>query len=235
MTREAINETPETWLDFYPHTKYVEFLNTLISAINGGAKSIWLTGNYGTGKSNAALVTQKLFMDDEQRVCRWFDECKAAISDGAALLENLLDRRSEGTLVVYDYNAAGVGANEDFLVRLEKGIGEALRDGGYVEPPGANLDAIIQRLREEDRLFFVARDEMQSDLTYLTADINTIEQLVDELQKPHRQDDTPTDLLGDAQKVLHKRSIYLDVRVPTFKKWISDILVVNNLTLQRTQ
>jgi len=44
MTREAINETPETWLDFYPHVKYVEFLNTLLQLINGGSKSIWLTG-----------------------------------------------------------------------------------------------------------------------------------------------------------------------------------------------
>ena len=28
MTRENINETPETWLQFYPHAKYVDFLQT---------------------------------------------------------------------------------------------------------------------------------------------------------------------------------------------------------------
>ena len=31
-------------------------------------KSVWLTGPYGTGKTHAALVLQKLFMDDEARV-----------------------------------------------------------------------------------------------------------------------------------------------------------------------
>lgn len=60
MTREAINTTPERWLDFYPHAKYLEFLNTLFDE----SRSVWMTGNYGTGKSNASLVTQKLFMDD---------------------------------------------------------------------------------------------------------------------------------------------------------------------------
>ena len=76
MTREAINETPETWLYFYPHEKFIEFLQTLFSnsVLNGGGKSIWLTGNYGTGKSSAALVTEKLFMDDENSVNKWIDD-----------------------------------------------------------------------------------------------------------------------------------------------------------------
>jgi hypothetical protein len=230
MTREAINETPETWLDFYPHTKYVEFLNTLISAINSGTKSIWLTGNYGTGKSNAALVTQKLFMDNEQRVCRWFDECKAAISDRSTLLDNLVARRNEGTLVVYDYNAAGVGPNEDFLVRLERGIVAALNDGHFAVPASSNLDDVIQCLEREKQYFIQYRDEMQSELTYLTSNIKTVEQLITELKKPHKQDDTPTDLLGDVDLVLRKKfSIYLNVSVPTFIKWIGEILSVNNL------
>ncbi|MHC1719234.1 MAG: hypothetical protein AB9844_00820 [Clostridiaceae bacterium] len=230
MTREAINETLETWLDFYPHTKYVEFLNTLISAINGGTKSIWLTGNYGTGKSNAALVTQKLFMDDEPRVRHWFEECKAAISDSSTLLNNLLTRRNEGTLVVYDYNAAGVGANEDFLVRLERGVVAALNDGHFVVPASSNLDDVVQCLEREKQYFMQYRDEMQSELTYLTSDIKTVEQLITELQKPHKQHDTPTDLLGDVDLVLRKKfSVYLNVSVPTFIKWIGEIIAANNL------
>lgn len=230
MTREAINETPETWLDFYPHTKFVEFINTLISVINSGTKSIWLTGNFGTGKSNAALVTQKLFMDDEQRIRRWFEDCKVAISDSSTLLNNLLARRNEGTLVVYDYNAAGVGANEDFLVRLERGVVAALNDSHFAVPASSNLDDVIQCLEREKQYFMLYRDEMQCELTYLTSDIKTVEQLITELQKPHKQDDIPTDLLSDVDLVLRKKfSIYLNVSVPTFKKWIGAILSVNNL------
>jgi hypothetical protein len=232
MTREAINETPKTWLDFYPHAKYVEFLNTLIQEINGGSKSIWLTGNYGTGKSNAALVTQKLFMDDEDRVREWFVErCKDKLADPTTLLNKLFARRQDGTLVVYDYNASGVGPNEEFLVRLERVIVEALNDNGMTVPPKANLDEIIQRVDREARNghFFEIRDTMLSELTYLNAEIKTIDQIVTELRKPHHHTDVPSGLLGDIQKVLHRDNIYLDVSVGTFRKWIKDILLANNI------
>lgn len=229
MTREAINETPETWLDFYPHVKYVEFLNTLLQLINGGSKSIWLTGNYGTGKSNAALVTQKLFMDDEGRVRAWFDNCKGALSDGATLLKNLLDCRSEGTLVVYDYNALGVGPNDDFIVRLERGIEAALTEKSMIIPSSSNTNKIITRLRREGQMFFETRDSMQGELAYLNAGIKTVDQLVAELEKAPRAAETLNPLLSDVQKVLHKDKIYLDTDVTSFKRWVSEIVTVNRL------
>ena len=77
MTAAEINKTPDRWLDFYPHTEFEDICKTLLSVLGTGAKSVWITGNYGTGKSNAALVIQKLFMDDEsreemaQRSCKW--------------------------------------------------------------------------------------------------------------------------------------------------------------------
>jgi len=229
MTREAINETPETWLDFLPHTKYIEFLKTLIQIVNGGSKSIWLTGNYGTGKSNAALVTQKLFMDDEGRVREWFIQQKKTLLDDSVLLNNLIACRSEGTLVVYDYNASGIGPNEDFLVRLERGIVAALNDNNLTVPAKANLDEIIQRLSREDKHFFAVRDSIQGELAYLNSDITTVEQLVAELKKVRKNTDAPTGLIGDVQKVLHKDNIYLDISVPTFRKWILEILFANRL------
>jgi len=228
MTREAINETPETWLDFYPHLKYVDFLATLLEVINGGSKSIWLTGNYGTGKSNAALVTQKLFMDDTKHVKRWFEDCKHYLNDREALEKELFARR-KSTLVVYDYNASGVGPNEDFLVRLEKGIITALKEYGMTVPAKANLDIIIERIRREGDNFFKIRDSIQDELAHLDAEIRTVKQLENKLNKEHKTTDAPTDLINDVQKVLHKDNIFLNVDVQTFRKWIKLILSVNNL------
>ena len=147
MTREAINETPETWLDFYPHNKFVEFLATLLDGMTSGSKSVWLTGNYGTGKSNAALVCQKLFMDDETRVRKWFEHCKATLGNDRESLENgIFACRNDGTLVVYDYNASGMGPNEEFLVRLDKGIAAALDEQGLPIPTSSNLEIVVERL-----------------------------------------------------------------------------------------
>jgi hypothetical protein len=164
MTRELINETPEAWLDFYPHKKFVEFLATLFDVITSGSKSVWLTGNYGTGKSNAALVAQKLFMDDETRVRSWFEHCKVALDDRESLENDLFARRNEGMLVVYDYNASGMGPTEEFLVRLEKGIIAALNERGLSIPASSNLDTMVGRLKREDAHFFATRDTIQGQL-----------------------------------------------------------------------
>jgi hypothetical protein len=229
MTRELINETPETWLDFYPHKKFVEFLATLLEVMTSGSRSVWLTGNYGTGKSNAALVAQKLFTDDEARVKSWFERCKTALDDRESLENGLFARRNDGTLVVYDYNASGVGPTEDFLVRLEKGIIAELNERGLTIPASSNLDSMVERLKREGMHFFATRDAIQSQLAYLHSGIKTVEQLVNAMNKGHNTIDAPTRLLADVQRVFHTDKIHLDVNVTTFRQWISAILAANNL------
>lgn len=229
MTREAINETPETWLDFYPHKKFSEFLVTLFDGITSGSKSVWMTGNYGTGKSNAALVTQKLFMDDDARVRNWFERCKAALDDRENLENGLFAYRKEGTLVVYDYNASGVGPAEEFLVRLEKGLIAALNERGLSIPASSNLASVVERLKREGTHFFITRDTIQGQLTHLHSGITTVEQLVDALNKEHNMTDAPTRLLDDVQRVFHKDSIYLNVDVTTFRQWVATIISTHNL------
>ena len=121
MTAEVINKTPEYWMDFYPHKSYMEFLSAIFESIKGTSKTVWLAGNYGTGKSSAALVTQKLFMDDFSRVDSWFSDNKLKESN-PEIFDDLKNCREENTIVIYDYNASGLGPNEEFIVRIEKTI-----------------------------------------------------------------------------------------------------------------
>lgn len=226
MTREIINEAPDRWLDFYPHTEFEDICKTLLSILNTGAKSVWITGNYGTGKSNAALVIQKLFMDDEARVRQWLDNHTLnGLSDRGSLEKALFNRRSEGTLVIYDYDATGVGASDGLLVRLEKGIIAALTERGMSVPAMSNLDMIIDRVRREGSNFFKTRDSIQSQLAYLDSSIKTLDQLVNTLNNTAAS----SKLLDDVETVLHKDFIYLDFDVPMFRKWIKAVLSANDL------
>ena len=226
MTREIINETPDRWLDFYPHTEFEDICKTLLSILGTGAKSVWITGNYGTGKSNATLVIQKLFMDDETRVRQWLDNYTSnGLSDRDSLEKALFDRRGEGTLVVYDYDATGVGASDGLLVRLEKGIIAALTERGMSVPAMSNLDMVIDRVRREGSNFFKTRDSIQSQLAYLDASIKTVDQLVNALNNTA----SSSKLLDDVEAVLHKDFIYLDFDVPMFRKWIKAVLQANNI------
>ena len=225
MTREEINKTPDRWLDFYPHTDFEDICKTLLSVLGSGPKSVWITGNLGTGKSNATLVIQKLFMDDETRVRQWLDEHAAnGLSDCESLEKGLFDRRAEGTLVIYDYNSSNVGPDVDLLVRLEQGIISALMEFGLEVPALSMLDVAIERIKREGENFFKVRDTIQSQLMYLNANIKTADQLVNALNNPA---DSPK-LLADVERVFREDSIYLPFGVPTFRKWIKAILQANN-------
>ena len=226
MTREIINEAPDRWLDFYPHNEFEDICKTLLSILVSGTKSMWITGNLGTGKSNATLVVQKLFMDDETRVRQWLDsDATTGLQDRASLEKALFDRRAEGTLVIYDYNATGVGASDGLLVRLEKGVIAALQEHGMSVPAMSNFDIVIDRVRREGSNFFKTRDSIQNQLAYLNSSIKTVEQLESALNETA----VASKLLADVETVLHRDFIYLDFDVPMFRKWIKAVLEANDL------
>jgi hypothetical protein len=226
MTAAEINKTPDRWLDFYPHTEFEDICKTLLAVLGSGAKSLWITGNYGTGKSNATLVIQKLFMDDESRVRQWLaGHADNGLSDRDSLEKGLFAHRAEGTLVVYDFNASSVDADNGLLIRLEKGIIAALNERGMSVPAMSNLDMVIERVRREGANFFNTRNSIQSQLAYLDSNIKTVDQLVNALSNAA----VSSKLLDDVETVLHKDFIYLDFDVPMFRNWIKAILAANNL------
>ncbi len=225
MTREAINHNPRTWMQFYPHLTFVKFLRDILESMNGGNKSVWLTGAYGTGKSHAALVLQKLFMDDESRVREWFE--KRANQFGDKTLENeVFNQRSKGVLVVFETKSDGLTTPEQFLVRIENAIISSLREGNYKIPVVGSVDKILERVSEEGENFFKKRDEIQDKLTVLTPDIKNFTQLKNEMVKPN----LTTTLLSDVMTVLHARDIYINLTTSNLLAWVNEILKVNNLS-----
>ncbi len=224
MTRANINKNPETWLAFYPHDSFVEILRELLKSLNGGKKTLWITGAYGTGKSHASLVLQKLFTDDEARVQKWLDLREAQIPD--PVKNGILERRGEKMLVVYDINSDGVDAKNQFLMRLQRGITKALEMEGYTIPLKGKLDEIIMRIRQDEPYFFAKRDEMQSQLPRLNAGIRT----ADQLEKKLRDTNQEEGLVSDSMRVLEARSIYLDLNAEDFLEWVDASLKANGLS-----
>jgi hypothetical protein len=224
MTLADINRRAETWLGFYPHDSFVDILRELLKSLDGGSKTLWITGAYGTGKSHASLVLQKLFTDDEERVLKWLDLRRAQIP--APVREGLLARRKEKTLVVYDVNADGVDAKNQFLMRLQRGITKALEAGEHTIPLKGDMDEVIERIRQDEPYFFEARDAMQMRLPHLHAGIKT----ADVLEKKLRAPSPDMGLVSDAMRVLEARRIYLDSSAEKFLEWVDTLLKANGLS-----
>ena len=224
MTREAINREPRTWLQFYPHETFVKLLRDLLACMNGGNKSVWLTGAYGTGKSHAALVLQKLFMDDASRVNEWLEHRKELVPEAVRAALNTL--RSNRVLAVFDTKSDGLKTPEQFLVRIENSIIQALKDNNYQIPAFGSLDKIIERIREEEGSFFKKRDELQGQLSILTSDIKTADALEKAISNPELQ----SAMLSDVMTVMHARDIYINLSTENLLKWVDEILAVNNIS-----
>ena len=223
MTRDAINRSERVWLNFYPHPTFVSLLKSLLESLDGGHKSLWLVGPYGTGKSHAALVLQKLFMDDESRVKEWLEMRKSLVSQEVA--NALMKQRAEKTLVVFDSGATGIHTPEQFLVRIQNAIIDALKEKGCTIPSMGDLAAIEARIEEEEALFFKKRDELQGQLAHLTSDIKSAA----DLKKKLANKGLVSGLLSDVMTVLHARSIYLNLSAANLVKWVKDALAANGI------
>ena len=223
MTRDAINRDARVWLNFYPHQTFVTLLKNLLESLDGGHKSLWLVGPYGTGKSHAALVLQKLFMDDESRVKEWLQIRSGLVSKEVA--NALMKQRSEKTLVVFDSGTAGIHTPEQFLVRIQNAIIDALKEKGCAIPAMGDLEAINARIADEEIAFFKKRDELQGKLTHLTSDIKT----AGELRKRLANHDLVSGLISDVMTVLQARSIYLNLSATNLVKWVKDALSANGI------
>ena len=227
MTLEGINDTPEKWMEFYPHEQYESFLRALMNLVDGEkAPTIWLYGNYGTGKSSAALVTQKLYIDDESRVSEWFSRHGLDQRD-RDMLPRLLEQR-KSVLFIYDYNAGNIqDANDTFIIRLEKTIANNLERNGMKIPSFSNdIDRLMEQLDlfGEER-FFEKVEEMKNKLILLPEFVN-----LDSVKKAITNLESTENPLAEVEVVLKSVGIYSDLNVDTFKEWIGHICQENGLT-----
>lgn len=225
MTREVIDESPRRWMDYYPHETFLELLDTVLKTMHGGDKPIWVVGNYGTGKTNTALVIQKLFMDDEGRVNEWFDEYKDVISPKFPdIREDLMRGRAEKTFVVYDYNSSGLRPDREFIVRLEKTIVSELREGGYIIPPSSPLSQIVARIKEEGPSFERKLDELRGRFQFIN-ESKTVDDVVRILESTGENDSIHA--LGEVEEVLRARDIFMDIDVKGFRSWVANVCDAN--------
>jgi hypothetical protein len=212
------------WLNFYPHSSFVEFLRILLKQMDGGKKSVWLTGAFGTGKTFAALVLQKLFNADDTLIKQYFEKRKDQFSSDT-LYNTLKKFREDRVLAIFETGSDAVGAKEQFLVRIESAVIKELQERKLKIPPKGELDTIIKRVEEEGENFFKTRDSIQDQLPNLTPLYKTFSDLKKDLENDALRDG----LLSDILRVFRERRIFLELSSQSLLMWIEQVLEQNSL------
>ena len=223
MTKADIEKTQETWLSFYPHPTFTKILRALLGKLDNPATSLWITGTYGSGKSHAALVLQKLFHDDESRVERFFAENADLIAPEVA--QGVRDARAAETLVIYECGSGDIANPAQLVVRMERAVRAACQRKGLEVPALSSEEKIVGRVRELEGFFFKARDSMQHELANLTSDITGAAQFEAALRCGNGE--AAPGLLADAERVWESVDTFLAPTASRFLEWIGDIRAAN--------
>lgn len=224
MTAEEINREPEIWLNYFPHNTFVDILRTLIEKLENGDRSLWMYGAYGTGKTHAALVIQKLFYDDESRLEKYFNKYSKQIDND--LCKSIRKWRTKKVFPIFEYGTENITNTERFLIRIEKAIVRDCKNNNLIIPVRGSIDELVHRIKMEGDTFFAVRDSIISQLEHLTCDIKTFA----DFEKAIANETYSDGVLQDAVTVLQKHHVYLAPSAEGLLDWVEQICKVNNIS-----
>lgn len=145
---------PNHWKSFYPHQTFIDILNDLVGTLEGTsaekAKSIWVSGAYGTGKSFASYTLKHIIEDNDDDVSEYFR--KYEISQ--TLLNRLNGIKQQGKiLIVTRSSSSGIVGDNMLFAAIQDSVKNELHKKKY-RCGGATLyENIIEKLNDEDSSF----------------------------------------------------------------------------------
>ena len=224
MTEEGLAGT-QWWEDFLPHSSFVEAVRSLFDAFDKQQRSIWISGAYGTGKSHATLVIQKLMMDDKAHVDRFCEINQGALNKDWC--QSLSKWRGEGglekrTLAIYDYGTDTAREPEDLIFRIERAIVKACEENNLLIPCRGSLEELLKTVEECETSFFrTCKEDQDLALLYLQGiqDCVTLRKCL--------QGDNTERVISEIQRVLSRIGFHKRLNVQETLAWVGKILQKN--------
>lgn len=114
------------WDTTYPHSAFIDLLNCTERMLSGTTKrSLWIHGDYGTGKSRCAYAVKKL-LDVPENEARAYWEKYESLKKHTVLLEKLLSHKEQGVLTAYRYASGGITTPQQLFLAVQESIRAAL-------------------------------------------------------------------------------------------------------------
>lgn len=226
VNASVIEQRPDLWEKFYPHETFVKLMRDLISCVSRLQKlSVWVEGEYGTGKSHAVLTLKKLLEADDATTKAYFDRFPEQL--GNDLYNKLYSLKHAGNiLVVHRYASSDIASETDLLFDVQDSIVAALRVKGYTEGDGALRSAAIQWLSDPDnKAYFNSLMKGTYASTFGGDDVDAL------IKKLQTFEGLPlSEIMTKVMKVANERGIrVLTLTKEVLQDWIRAIIKDNNL------
>ena len=131
VTDSAIRESEDLWLRTFPHATFIELLRKMERVMaRQERRSLWISGAYGTGKSQCAYTLKKI-LDVPEAELRAYWESYDALKKEGDLYQRLLGHRNAdgGIVTVYRY-ANTPNSTRELLFAVQESVQRALQERG---------------------------------------------------------------------------------------------------------
>ena len=139
----AIKADPECWKRTFPHSTFIEMLRSFERCLARREKStLWIQGEYGTGKSQCAYTLKKILEVPENELREYWAEFKE-LNNYKALLESLVGHRNSGIVVAYRYASGSIVSPRNLFFAIQESVKASLREKGLYEGEDTLKESVI--------------------------------------------------------------------------------------------
>ncbi len=225
VNEKLIEEQGDTlWQGFYPHDTFITLLKNLEDVISRRKKqSVWVEGEYGTGKSHAILTAKKIIDSDEYVTKDYFDKYK--ILRKTDLYNKIQGLKQQGKIVtVHTYGSSSITSDNELVIKIQQAITKELQKRG-MKVTGLK-ESIIEWLNDSaNKNFF---NELISGEYKLLFDNETVDSIINKLETSEGEilENTVSKII----QVGKERGMEVfTMDIPKLLKWIETVIETNNI------
>ena len=225
VNEAVINKNPDMWKKYFPHTTFIKLIKDTVSVLRKEQKrSIWVEGEFGTGKSHAVLTLKKLLDASEEETKEYFQ--KFQIDND--IFNKLQGAKNSGViLTVHRYGSSSIRGDHNLVFAIQESIEKALKDRGIENKGNSALKGAIAKWLDDSANKSYFNSLITGEYSNLFGGDNA-DNIVNKLNT--LSGDALIALMDKIFKVADERQIkVLSLDASGLVNWIKEIIRVNNL------
>lgn len=226
VNKDTIDLNPDLWKKYYPHETFIKLIKDTVSVLNRQQKlSIWVQGEFGTGKSHSVLTLKKLLDASADETKSYFEKFNL----NNDLCNKLLALKNGGQkiLTVHNYGSSSIRGDHNLVFTIQECIVNALKEAG-IENKSENAlkQGVINWLSDKHNKSFF--DSLISDEYRDLFGGDTTDEVIEKLNS--YSDIALAQLMDKIFRVSDERNItVLKLDVNGLCEWIKAVINDNNL------
>lgn len=229
---DSIKDDANGWMKTWPHPTFIELLEKtermLAREARGKRHCIWVQGAFGTGKSRVIWTVRELLSCSEEQFRAYFEEYDA-LRLKTDLRDKLIAHKKGNIVTAFRYSSGDISNTRKLIMAIYESVSNALKEANYDYLGTQTLRGLIASWLEDEenqQIFQILMNKPKyrnkgsfsgktpKDLLVLLRSNSNVDALINDMLD-----------LSENERI----GVY-DLSMGDLKKWLTDVIKVNQLT-----